>query len=198
MKKLIYGVALNDADYIVTKSKDIDGKSVKTWRCDYYYTWLNVLKRCLSESFKRKNEAYKDCSICDEWLVFSNFKSWMENQNWKGKHLDKDLLSNGSKIYSPETCLFVSSQVNSFVKINNYKNSDLPIGVSFHKQRGKYRASIVINRKQEHIGLFDSPNEAHNAWKARKLELAIELANSEFVTDERVRKALIARYQGEK
>ena len=195
MKKLIYGVAINDADYTVTKSKDINGKSVKTWRCDYYYTWLNVLKRCLSESFKRKNEAYKDCSICDEWLVFSKFKSWMEKQDWEGNHLDKDLLSSGSKVYSPETCLFVSGQVNSFVKINSYKNSDLPIGVSFHKQRGKYRASVVTNKKQEHLGLFDNPEDAHEAWRARKLELAIELANSELVTDDRVRKALIARYQ---
>lgn len=198
MKKLIYGVALNDADYIVTKSKEVNGRSVKIWRCDYYYTWLNVLKRCFSKSFKEKNPAYENCTICNEWLLFSNFKSWMEKQDWVGNHIDKDLLSNGSKIYSPETCIFVSGKVNSFVKISNYKNSNLPIGVSIHKRSGMYRASIVINKKQEHLGLFDSKEDAHEAWRVRKLELAIDLANSEFVTDDRVKRALIARYQTEK
>ena len=39
-------------------------------------------------------------------------------------------------------------------------------GVSFHNQSGKWRATIYINRKQKHLGLFDSPEEAHAVYVA--------------------------------
>lgn len=38
----------------------------------------------------------------EEWLLFSNFKSWMEQQ--EEKVLDKDLLHTHNKIYT--NCLF--------------------------------------------------------------------------------------------
>lgn len=40
------------------------------------------------------------------------------------------------------------------------------LGVS--PRRGRHRATIVINGKQEHIGDFDSEIEAHNAYIERK------------------------------
>jgi hypothetical protein len=46
------------------------------------------------------------------------------------------------------------------------KNSTSGInGVSFHKQTGKYRAYIMINRKQIHLGMFIDLNEAKKARK---------------------------------
>lgn len=47
------------------------------------------------------------CSVCEEWLTFSNFKRWMEQQDYEGKALDKDLLVSQNKTYSSETCVFV-------------------------------------------------------------------------------------------
>ena len=73
-----------------------------------------MLQRCYSESHLVRQPTYKGCSVCEEWLTFSNFKSWMEQQDWEGKQLDKDLLVYKNKIYSPETCVFVSSVINSF------------------------------------------------------------------------------------
>lgn len=44
------------------------------------------------------------------------------------------------------------------------KNSKTGInGVCLHKPTGKYRAYIMVNRKQIHLGLFDSIDEAHKA-----------------------------------
>ena len=37
-------------------------------------------------------------------------------------------------------------------------------GVSFHKLTNKYRASISFNGKWHHIGLFETPELAHNAY----------------------------------
>ena len=46
-------------------------------------------------------------------------------------------------------------------------------GYSFHKASGKYKAQIVLNRKQIHIGLFDTEDEAHEAYLQKKEELHI-------------------------
>ena len=44
------------------------------------------------------------------------------------------------------------------------KNSSTKInGVSLHRQTGKYRAHIMVNRKQIHLGLFDTLEEATKA-----------------------------------
>ena len=42
-------------------------------------------------------------------------------------------------------------------------------GVSFHKQRQKWRAHIHINGKSFHLGLFLSAEQAHEAYKSAAL-----------------------------
>ena len=37
-------------------------------------------------------------------------------------------------------------------------------GVDFRKEGGKWRAKIRINNKEKHLGMFDSPEEAHEAY----------------------------------
>lgn len=39
-------------------------------------------------------------------------------------------------------------------------------GVSFHKQRGKFRATIQVDGKSRHLGLFAAPETAHAAYIA--------------------------------
>jgi len=97
MKRLVHDVGVNDSCY---------GDAL---RCPFYSTWVSMLKRCYSKIYQEKNRAYIECAVFNEWLVFSVFKSWMEEQNWKENELDKDILFNGNKIYSPETCIFVYS-----------------------------------------------------------------------------------------
>jgi len=43
-------------------------------------------------------------------------------------------------------------------------------GVSYMKSRGKYRATIMVNRKQIHLGLFDTIEEAKAARAAADIE----------------------------
>jgi mRNA-degrading endonuclease YafQ of YafQ-DinJ toxin-antitoxin module len=42
-RKLIRGVATNDADYQVVKSEKINGKWKTVWECPIYKRWLSVL-----------------------------------------------------------------------------------------------------------------------------------------------------------
>ena len=199
VKKLVFGVGINDADYVVQKFETIgyvDGKQKRklVWICPYYRVWKNMLSRCYSIKTQDKNPTYKVCSVSEEWLTFSNFRTWMENQDWEGKQLDKDLLFEGNKVYSAEACVFVTPIINLFTIDRNNDRGEWLIGVNWHKRTGKFVAqcSNPSTKKQEHLGLFTCELEAHQSWRKRKLELAYELAAIQ--TDERVAKALIDRY----
>lgn len=187
--ELVFGIGINDADYVVCPI--VNGKAV--W-CRFYRTWVNMLKRCYSEKYQARQPTYIGCSVCDEWLTFSNFKKWMEKQDWEGNQLDKDLLTNGNKVYSPETCVFVDKVTNLFTTDHGAARGEWPIGVYFNKRGGKFQAycNNPFIKKREHLGFFACPNQAHLTWKKRKHELACQLADLQ--TDERVAKALRVRY----
>lgn len=97
-KKLVCGVGINDSEYPTSLFGVEEGSRKLLWRCPYYTTWHNMISRVYSG---HKNcSAYHDVVVCEEWLLFSNFKSWMETQDWEGKELDKDIFGDG-KLYSP-------------------------------------------------------------------------------------------------
>lgn len=102
-RKMLCGVGVNDADYII--SPIVNGVQV---RCPFYNRWKDMIYRCYSEVSQKGNPTYKACTVCDEWLLFSNFKKWMEKQDWKGKQIDKDIKVKGNKEYGPDTCLLVT------------------------------------------------------------------------------------------
>jgi len=198
-KKLVYGVGTNDAGYVTEKKETIgyeDGKQKQNlvWACPYYQSWKNMLDRCYSDKYQERRPTYKGCTVSDEWLTFSNFKSWMDMQEWEGNHLDKDLLIEGNKIYSAETCVFVTPSVNTFTIDSGAARGEWLIGASWHKASKKFhsRCNNPFTKKYEHLGRFTCEQEAHQAWMKRKLELAHELAAIQ--TDQRVAKALILKY----
>lgn len=45
------------------------------------------------------------------------------------------------------------------------------LGAYFHKDSGRYAASICVNRKSKHLGLFDTAQTAHAAYLKAKREL---------------------------
>ena len=190
-RKLVCGVGVNDATYPVSVYEG--GK--KVWRCPFYSRWCHMLHRVYSESYLRKKPSYIGCSVCDEWLTFSNFKAWMEAQDWEGKHLDKDILHPGNKIYSPNTCCFVDSILNTFITESDKMRGELPIGVSKCGGRRGFMAccSNPDTGKNKTLGRFETPEEAHEEWRKEKLRIARILASRQ--TDPRVAKAIVARYE---
>ena len=118
----------------------------------------------------------------------------MEQQDWSGKSLDKDIIVPRSKLYSPDTCAFVLKATNSFVTASDAIRGGYPTGVSLHKRTGKYQVQCgnPFTGKREHLGLFLTPEEAHEAWRKRKHDLAQRVAAKE--SDPRVVEALRKRY----
>ncbi len=185
----VFGAGINDADYQVSKRI-----GSKRQRCKFYQAWSGMLKRCYSEEYQAKRPTYKGCYVCSEWLIFSNFKRWMEAQDWQGKELDKDLIKRGNKVYSPESCCFISKALNLFLTESGLSRGAFMIGVYIDISSGKFKSSCSnqFSGKVEHLGYFDDESSAHIAWKKRKHELACQLADLQ--TDERVAEALRSRY----
>ena len=89
---------------------------------------------------------------------------------------------------------FVTKIVNGFTNDHGAKRGEWLIGVCWNKRDGKFIAQCrnPFTKKQEHLGLFTSELEAHQAWLKRKLEHAYALAAIQ--TDQRVADALVKRY----
>ena len=164
------------------------------FRCKYYTVWKSMIERCYSKKYLERNPTYIGTSVCSEWLYATAFKKWMEQQEWHGKCLDKDIIVPGSKLYSPDTCAFVLNATNSFVIARDASRGDYPIGVHLYKRTGKYIAQCKnpFTGKKEHLGLFSAPEEAHESWRKRKHELAQLVAATE--SDPRIVEALRKRY----
>lgn len=200
--RLVRGVGINDADYVTQKMEtiEVNGKMKQrlVWVCPYYRVWDNMLRRCYSIKCQNNQPTYKGCNVSEEWKRFSNFRAWMEKQDWEGKQLDKDLLSERNKVYSDKTCVFVTRVVNLFTTDRGNDRGKWMIGVYWHKGTNKFASccSNPFTKKQEHLGLFTNEREAHQEWLKRKLELAYELAAIQ--TDSRVAEALISRYSNYK
>ena len=143
--------------------------------------WRSMLNRCYYEPSLNRRPTYKSCSVCKEWLIYSNFKQWLENPENGYRddyHLDKDILVKGNKVYSPQTCCFVPQEINSVFNKRQSKRNELPIGVSISK--GRYISTITKNGKQMRLGGFNNPIDAFYAYKAAKEQYIKELAEKYF------------------
>lgn len=154
---------------------DINGK-----RTLEYSTWTSMLNRCYDEKYQEKCPTYKSVAVCKEWMNFQNFAKWYEDNYPKIEdikfHLDKDLLQENikNKIYSPDTCTFLPHNVNLFLDNKQSNNTSGYIGVSWFKRDKKWEAQINLfgeERKQKHLGLFTTPEQASESYQeARGIE----------------------------
>ena len=175
MNKLVYGVGFNDK----TRPAKVDGKIVKE-----YSLWKHMLERCFSEKLQTLYPTYKGCNVSDNFLNYSFFYDWCQEQIGFGKvdekgrywQLDKDLLFIGNKTYSETACVFVPNEINLFFTDRGNARGEYPVGVCFHKARGKFIAYCKVNGKIKHLGYFNTPEEAFAAYKPFKEALCKQLA----------------------
>lgn len=188
MKRLVYGHGINDADY--QTSFRVEGKERK---CPFYVKWVEMLKHCYCPKYQAKFETYKKVVLCDDWHYFMSFKSWMETQDWVGRDLDKDLLTD-TAVYSPETCMLIPHTLNCFMTKSNKTRGAYPIGVSYYKKYSNYASKISFNGKRKFLGYFDTAEEAHKAWQHSKLEV-INTLKSKYFAEERICQGLDRVYK---
>ena len=184
--KLLYGIGICDISSIVcNRKRDIS-----------YVYWTNMFKRCYSNSALLKRPTYIGCSVSDEWKYYSKFKTWFYKNYIETYHLDKDILIDGNKIYSPETCCFIPHYLNSLFVDCGKTRGQYKIGVCYNKSLNKYQSNITLYTKNVHLGLFDNEIDAHNTWLKAKREYARKLAINAYMNneiDERIMNAIIIK-----
>jgi len=183
-RKLVHGSGINDADYLVRYKEN-----GKQRTCPFFSVWHGMISRCYSKNIHIKQPTYIGCAVIKEWHYFSVFKKWMIDQDWKGKHLDKDILVVDNKIYSPKTCVFVPQYVNGLLTQVRGKNGKYPRGVSFIKETGKFLAQCNIRGKGKNLGQYHTIKEASDAYNSAKSD---EIKRVAFLqANDRVRNGLL-------
>lgn len=170
VKKILFGIGVNDYEYPIQSN----GVMLTS-----YAKWKSMLQRCYSEKYVNRRKCYVGCSVCDEWLRFSNFKRWFDKNYEEGYYLDKDILVNGNKVYSPETCCFVPHEINELIETRKNKTNKFYQCVEISKN-GKFRARIKRYGRREYLGTFNTPEEAFEAYKHGKVAYVREVADTYF------------------
>ena len=139
-----------------------------------------MINRCYNSKFHERQPQYKDCTVCDEWLNYSNFKVWYDANKVDGDYdFDKDILFKGNKEYNPSTVVFVPHMINTLFLNGKKARGDLPVGVHYDKDKKQYRAEMSLMGKQIKIGWFDNPVSALNAYKEYKEKLIKDIAEKQ-------------------
>lgn len=96
-----------------------------------YRCWIGIFARIGKGN-------YKDVTIHEDWLCFNNFLKFYDRWFREGFVLDKDLLSNGKKIYSEDTCCFIPAVLNCAIRECSVIKKDIKypiIFMNFHTSR---------------------------------------------------------------
>lgn len=173
----VYGVGfIGEGDYM----SGTTGKQTKS-----YKTWIHMLERCYDNIHSYKFPTYENCYVCDEWLNYQNFACWFDDNYYEIEGevmcLDKDILSKGNKVYSPNTCVFVTRGINNLFTKNDKCRTNLPVGVYEHN--GKYRV-ICSNGKNKliELGIYETIENAFNKYKEFKEQVIKQIAD-EYIND---------------
>jgi len=141
-----------------------------------YVAWCGMFERCYSEKYHLTRPTYRGCSVAEDWHNYQVFYKWAVTRYRKGYHLDKDILVQGNKVYSPYTCCFVPQAVNSLVSV--VLKGDCSLGVSKRKKKGttEFNGRYNVNTSSCYLGRFDCEKEAAACYKEYKEFLFQETA----------------------
>lgn len=157
--------------------------------------WRGMLLRT-TEMRVVSRPSYAGTSVAPAFHRFADFAEWAVRQiGWDGEgyHLDKDLLENGNRVYSPDTCVFLPAVINTQLSKSPHRESGLPAGV-MQERSGRFSARLKIEKKHDHLGMFDNPEDAYAAYKIAKAARFSHLAVMyQGRIDQRAFDALMAR-----
>lgn len=126
-----------------------------------YSLWFGMLRRCYDykQQNRKRGKSYTDVIVCDRWFYLKNFvediqklDGYNEWTNSSSMSLDKDIYAQEvTKIYSPQTCKFVS-QKDNLQEMNNRCNT-----IEIAKE---YCKTTYVLFKNEEYKIFKTEKEA--------------------------------------
>jgi hypothetical protein len=137
-----------------------------------YMHWSSMFTRCYDPAYHERFPTYKTKYVDEQWYNYQEFAEWCQWQVGFGTGvLDKDLLFKGNDAYSPETCVFLPSELNSLIVTQDTKGKTTPAGISYQTSHKSYLVSCAIKGKNKNLGRYKCPEEAFAVYKGFKEEL---------------------------
>lgn len=147
------------------RNKTSDGMRTKEYAC-----WESMMKRVYNPQNASAARPYEDTSVDVRWHNFQIFAEWCQTQKGFGEQgfqLDKDLISKGNKVYSPEKCCFIPLHINTAITGMKHNNTSGYAGVS-ETSVGTYGAEVTINSVHVHLGTYNSKESAAFVYRSIK------------------------------
>lgn len=128
---------------------------------------LHVISNSLGNHYVAFNERRSDGSIVKKLLhreILGRVLGRSLKRHEYVDHINHDPFDN--RIENIRLATNQQNQANRRLGSNNKSGYK---GVSWHRQRSKWRSQIVVNTRYTHLGYFDTPEEAYEAYvKAAK------------------------------
>lgn len=135
-----------------------------------YHCWTHMITRCYSANYHSTRETYSDCSVEDSWKNFTVFEKWYDKNYVEGYHLDKDLLVQGNRIYSEDTCCFIPPALNSLIVEKAKEVDGCEAGVTKRKKKDtdQYNGLYNVQYAGVYLNRTRSLEEANSLYKEFK------------------------------
>lgn len=131
-----------------------------------YKKWFQMLRRCYDINFQKNSPTYVGCTVCVEWHNYSNFNDWYNENYYEIPNeimcLDKDILVNNNRIYSPSSCIFVPTSINNLFT-SKTKNNNFGISI-----REKDKGLFFPRYGGKNLGSYKNFNDAKEAYLIEK------------------------------
>jgi hypothetical protein len=173
--------SLNDIPNFVTKPRDVlsDNKKYLLEKKTSKYIGVDYIKsrQHYKASIKYNKKSYVLGEHEDEieCAKLYNQQALYYNQNHNTKYVLNEI----------SNYITISKDIYSENQVNYIKNKSSNFhGVTFSKQKNKYTALLVFNKKQIYLGSFDSDIEAAKVYNNKALELNKELNKNVYKINE--------------
>ena len=145
-----------------------------------YDIWYHIIERCYNKNSKSYDMyGLIGIRVDPRWLCYENFlndlqyitgfSEYLANQNIDNYELDKDLLQQNipkeQRIYSKDTCYFISKHQNIQLMAKDNKNNCSSKYYGVYKTKyNTYQSTIMVNGKKHFIGTFKNEIDAAYAY----------------------------------
>lgn len=138
-----------------------------------YKVWQAMMQRCYDDAYKVYRPTYEGCTVCAEWHNFQVFADWFDKtypRDGEKYQLDKDIKVKGNKVYSPETCLFVTLMENTAESSSKLYYLTSPSGEIVKIQNMQDFCFGTELDPSCMIKVAKGARKSHKGWKSAKLK----------------------------